>query len=101
MACLVIESFYSVYSKAVPLYAMKALVGRGGIVPTHSRPRHQMGVPGRRFTPGERTPDTHCTRGWVDPRDGLNSEARRKILLPLPGIEPLSPFCPVRSRTLY
>jgi hypothetical protein len=26
--------------KAVPLYAMKALGGRGGIAPTHSRPRH-------------------------------------------------------------
>jgi hypothetical protein len=27
-------------SKAVPLHAMEALVGRGGIAPTHSRPRH-------------------------------------------------------------
>jgi hypothetical protein len=27
-------------SKAVPLHAMEALVGRGGIGPTHSRPRH-------------------------------------------------------------
>jgi hypothetical protein len=26
--------------KAVPLHAMKALGGRGGIAPTHSRPRH-------------------------------------------------------------
>jgi hypothetical protein len=24
-----------------------------------------------RFTSGERTPGTHCTRGWVDPRNGL------------------------------
>jgi hypothetical protein len=27
-------------SKAVPLHAMEALGGRGGIAPTHSRPRH-------------------------------------------------------------
>jgi hypothetical protein len=27
-------------SKAVPLHAMEALVGRGGIAPTHSRPQH-------------------------------------------------------------
>jgi len=26
--------------KAVPLYAMETLGGRGGIAPTHSRPRH-------------------------------------------------------------
>jgi hypothetical protein len=26
--------------KAIPLYAMEALGGRGGIAPTHSRPRH-------------------------------------------------------------
>jgi hypothetical protein len=26
--------------KAVPLHAMVALGGRGGIAPTHSRPRH-------------------------------------------------------------
>jgi hypothetical protein len=36
--------------------------------------------PGPRFTPGERTPCTHCTRGWVDPRAGLDTEARGKIL---------------------
>jgi hypothetical protein len=27
-------------AKAVPLHAMKALVGRGAIVPTHYRRRH-------------------------------------------------------------
>jgi hypothetical protein len=26
--------------KAIPLHAMEALGGRGGIAPTHSRPRH-------------------------------------------------------------
>jgi hypothetical protein len=38
-------TFFSetVKSKAVPLHAMEALGGRGGIAPTHSRPRHYMG----------------------------------------------------------
>jgi hypothetical protein len=36
----------SMKAKAVPLHAMKALVG--GIGPTHSRPRHLMGVSGQR-----------------------------------------------------
>jgi hypothetical protein len=31
---------YSGTGKAVPLHAMKALWGRGGIAPTYSRPRH-------------------------------------------------------------
>jgi hypothetical protein len=56
--------------------------------------------PGRAFTPGERAPGTHWTRGWVGPRAGLNTEARGKILCP-PGIEPRSPGRPVRSQTLY
>jgi hypothetical protein len=33
-----------------------------------------------RFTPGERTPGTHYTGGWVGPRAGLDTEARGKIL---------------------
>jgi hypothetical protein len=28
-------------------------------------------TPRPRFTPGERTPGTHCTGGWVGPRAGL------------------------------
>jgi hypothetical protein len=32
--------------------------------------------PGRAFTPGERTPGTHCTGGWVGLRAGLDTEAR-------------------------
>jgi hypothetical protein len=31
---------YKKKGKAVPLHAMEALGGRGGIDPTHSRPRH-------------------------------------------------------------
>jgi hypothetical protein len=48
-----------------------------------------MGVNGQRLAPaalcpGERTPGTHCTGGWVGPRAGLDTEARGKI-------EPRSP----------
>jgi hypothetical protein len=35
----------------------------------------------------------------VDPRTGLDTEARGKILSPLPGIEPRSPGRPARSQT--
>jgi hypothetical protein len=38
--------------------------------------------PGRAFTPGERTPGTHWTGGWVGPRAGLDTEDRGKILCP-------------------
>jgi hypothetical protein len=38
--------------------------------------------PGRAFTPGERTPDAHCTGNWVGPRAGLDTEDRGKILSP-------------------
>jgi hypothetical protein len=37
----------------------------------------------------------------VGPRAGLDTEARGKILSPLPGIEPRSPGRPDRSQTLY
>jgi hypothetical protein len=65
-----------------------------------------MGVSGQRHAPaalcpGERTPGTHWTGGWVGPRAGLDTKARGKILLPLPGIESPSPDRPVRSQTLY
>jgi hypothetical protein len=42
-------------------------------------------TPRPRFTPGERTPGTHCTRLWVGPRAGLDSEAKGKILCPCRG----------------
>jgi hypothetical protein len=48
--------------------------------------------PGRDFTPGERTPGTHCTGGWVGPRAGLETEARGKILCPCRGSNPDRPF---------
>jgi hypothetical protein len=37
---LIIVPFDEKSKKAVPLHAMEALGGRGGIAPTHSRPRH-------------------------------------------------------------
>jgi hypothetical protein len=58
-------------------------------------------TPRQCFNPGERTPGTHCTGGWVGPRAGLDTEARGKILSPLPGIEPRSSGGPARSQTLY
>jgi hypothetical protein len=58
-------------------------------------------TPRPRFSPGERTPGTHRTGGWVGPTAGLNTEATGKILSPLPGIEPWSPGGPARNQTLY
>jgi hypothetical protein len=58
-------------------------------------------TPRPRFTPRERIPGTHWVGDWVGPRAGLDTEARDKILSPLPGIEHRSPGHPVRSQTLY
>jgi hypothetical protein len=49
-----------------------------------------MGMSSQRHTPAafyprERTPDTHWTAGLVDPRSGLDTEVRRKILCPCRG----------------
>jgi hypothetical protein len=49
----------------------------------------------------ESTPDTHCTRGRVGPRTGLDTETKGKILLLLLGIEPQSPGRTTHSQTLY
>jgi hypothetical protein len=53
-------------------------------------------TPRPRFTPGERTPDTHWTGDWMGPRAGLDAEARRKILCLCRGP---NPGRPVRSQT--
>jgi hypothetical protein len=42
----------------------------------------------RALAPGGKIPGTRCTGGWVGPRACLDTEVKRKILLPLPGIEP-------------
>jgi hypothetical protein len=55
-------------------------------------------TPRPRFTPWERTPGTHWIGGWVSFRDGLDTEAREKILCLCRGS---NPSCPVCSRTLY
>jgi hypothetical protein len=65
-----------------------------------------MGLTGQRhdpaaLSPWERTPDTHCTGGWVGPRAGPDTEARGKILSPPPGIKRQWPGRPARSLTLY
>jgi hypothetical protein len=36
-------------------------------------------TPRPRFTPGERTPGTHCTGRWVGPRTGLDTDTKGKI----------------------
>jgi hypothetical protein len=54
-------------------------------------------TPRPRFTPGERAPGTHCTGGWVGPRDGLHAEVRGKTLCLCRGS---NPGRPVRSQTL-
>jgi hypothetical protein len=52
--------------------------------------------PGRAFTPGESTPGTHSTGGWVGLRAGLDTEVRGKILCPRRGSNPDRPvFQPV------
>jgi hypothetical protein len=61
-----------------------------------------MGVSGQRHTPAmfhpeERTPRTHWIGGWVDPRPGLDTEARGKTFASAGG----SPGHPVRSQTLH
>jgi hypothetical protein len=48
--------------------------------------------------PGRKDSGTHCTGSWVGLRPGLNTEVKRKILLPLPGIDPRSTGRPVRSQ---
>jgi hypothetical protein len=55
-----------------------------------------MGVSGQRHAPAAlnprgRTPGTHCTGGWVDPRAGLDTGERGKILYPCQGSIPDRP----------
>jgi hypothetical protein len=50
--------------------------------------------------PQGKTPGTHWIGGWVGLRVGLDTGARGKVLLPLPGVEPRL-LSPVRSHTLH
>jgi hypothetical protein len=77
----------NVKGKAVPLHAMEAMEERrysSYSLTTSALDGGEWSAtrPGRAFTPGERTPGTHCTGGWVGPRAGLDTEATGKILCP-------------------
>jgi hypothetical protein len=101
--------FISLKAKAVPVHATKALGGGGGCSSysfltsaldggewSTSRPGCALASGGKGPLPG-----THCTGVWVGPRAGLDTEARGKMLSPLPGIEPRSPSHLARSQTQY
>jgi hypothetical protein len=93
---------FSVKSKQVPLHAVEA---RGGERMYSSYSFTTLALDGgewsasrlgRALAPGQGPPvpivqETGC----------LDTEATGKILSPLPGIEPLSPGCRVRSHALY
>jgi hypothetical protein len=55
-------------------------------------------MPWLRFTPGERTPGTHWTGGWVGPRASLDAETGRKIFCLCRGS---NPGRPLRSQSLH
>jgi hypothetical protein len=83
---------------------MEALRERRDRAPTHSRPRHYLGVSDQRHAPAAlytRGKDPPGAGGWVGPRAGLDTKAGGNILSSLRGIEPPSPGRPVRSQTLY
>jgi hypothetical protein len=89
---------------AAPLHATEALGGERRYSSYSFSTSALDGVSGQRHAPAAlypqvRTPGTHCTGGWVGPRASLDTEARGKILSPLPGIEPQSPLDPSRSQT--
>jgi hypothetical protein len=68
-------------AKAVPLHATKALGGEEVylllILDLDTRWGWVVSVtPWPRFSPGERTPGTHCTGGWVGPR--LQTDSRQQ-----------------------
>jgi hypothetical protein len=65
-----------------------------------------MGMSGQRQAPASLYPlgkdaGSHWTGDWMGPRACLETEARGKILTPLPGIEHGSPCSPVRGQTLF
>jgi hypothetical protein len=66
-------------------------VGTGSIAPTHSRPRHQMGVSGQRHAPAVLYPGTHWTGGCMGPRASIDTGNRGRILCPCWGLNPARP----------
>jgi hypothetical protein len=97
-------SCYTALSKAVPLHAMDALGGERRDSSYSFTPSVLNGGKwsasrlGRALPPGKGPPGTHCTGGWVGPRAGLDTEARRKTLCLYWGSQPGRP---VRRLTLY
>jgi hypothetical protein len=95
-----------VKAKVAPLHATEALLGERKYssysFSTSALDGGEWSAlrPGRALAPGKETPVSivHC---WVGPRAGLDTEARGKILSPLPGIEPQSSGHSARSQTLY
>jgi hypothetical protein len=72
---------------------MEVLGGRGGIAPTHSRPRHQMGVSGQHHAPAAlyprgKDPRYPLYRRLGGPQSRSGHRGYRKILSPLPGSNP-------------
>jgi hypothetical protein len=94
--------FHKVKSKAVPTrlagakidtehrsYSfLTSILDRGWVVSVTPRPR---------FTPGERSPLTNWTGGWVGLRPALATEARKRILCLCRWSNPSPPVC---SQTL-
>jgi hypothetical protein len=74
-------------SKAVPLHAMVAPGGErryssySFLTSVLDGGEWSASCPGRAL-PGERTPGTQCTGGWVDLITGLDTEVGEKILCP-------------------
>jgi hypothetical protein len=69
-------------NKAAPIHVMKELGGEevsSYSFPTSALDGGECVTPRPRFSPGERTPSTHCTGGWVGLRAGLDTEVRGKI----------------------
>jgi hypothetical protein len=93
-------------SKAVPLHAMVALGGVRRYSSYSFLTSALDGVSSQRHTPaalcpGEGTPGTHCTGGWVSLRTGLDTQVRGKILCPCWGSNPDRPIFQSIVKTLY
>jgi hypothetical protein len=96
--CNIISFHIPKILKTVPLLLMRALRRRASIALTHSRPRQLDGVSGQHHAPAalypeERTAGTHWIGGWVDLRDGLDTEARGEIHCLCRGSNPVRPVC--------
>jgi hypothetical protein len=70
---------------------MEAQAKRGGMAPTHSRPRWVVSVTPRPLYPQLKDPRYPLDRRWVGPRAGMVTEATGKSSLSPPGIEARSP----------